>query len=322
MNDVTVMNPSSQGPVKGIFGRKPKKKRGLFWGENVAAFLMILPAVISFTVFILLPMCFALVISLCDFNAVRFTFEFIGFENYAELLNPNSLYGETFWMCVSNTLWYLIEVPLTIALGLLLAVLVTSECMKHSQLFRVLLYVPAVCSAVASSIIWREMFYNSVYENQKGFINLILGLDVYWLRDRAFLLTAIIFKNSISSMGRSMILYYAALCNISPEYYEAANLDGANSWQKFWYITFPMLSPTTFYQLIMRISTALQSYADSTLFAAKAAGAQTIVYFVWDYGINQHNYSIASAAALLLGVTIMLVTIFQFRRSNKWVVQL
>ena len=122
--------------------------------------------------------------------------------------------------------------------------------------------------------------------------------------------------------GSAMILYYASLISISSDYYEAADLDGANAWHKFCHITFPMLTPVTFYLLIMRLSGCLQSYADSAIFANKSPNAHTIVYFIWDYGINQYNYSIASAASLVLAVVIMALTVLQFRFSNRWVVKL
>lgn len=302
---------------------KQLKPGRLFRKERIAAFLMITPSVLSFCVFILAPMVFALVLSFTSFEPLRASFEFVGFENFGKLLNPKDWqYGEEFYRCLLNTVCYLIEVPIIIALGLLAATLISDSKISGNKVFRVLLYLPTVCSVVAASIIWQQIFLDDPSPANRGFLNYLLGTNVKWLSDRGYVLAAIIAKNAICGMGRSMILFYASICSIPPEYYEAAELDGANAWQKFWHVTFAMVTPTLFYQLIMRVSGCLQSYADSAIFASGDPDARTVVYFIWNFGINQHNYSIASAAALLLGILIMAVTIVQFRRSSKWVVQL
>ncbi len=311
---------------EGAAARPPrKKKRSLLERrENRVAFAFILPALLSFTVFTVVPLVFTVILSLGDYNVIRQTYTFTGFENFADLFDPGSLYFNAFMTSIANTCVLIIEVPLAMMLGMLTACWLASDLIhvRVSKTIRMFLYLPAVCSAVASNIIWRYLFTNDAYEQMKGIINAWLGLDIWWLRDRGPLLAAIIIKNTLMGSGSAMILYYASLINISSDYYEAADLDGANAWHKFCHITFPMLTPVTFYLLIMRLSGCLQSYADSAIFANKSPNAQTIVYFIWDYGINQYNYSIASAASLVLAIVIMALTVLQFRFSNRWVVKL
>ncbi|MCQ2742554.1 MAG: sugar ABC transporter permease [Bacilli bacterium] len=291
--------------------------------ENRIAFLFILPPIISFTIFTIIPLICAFIIALGDFNTANFNYTFVGFSNFAKLLSMNNSYGKTFLNCVVNTLSFVIEVPIAIFLGLIAATLANAKgCKKTNRVWRLLIYLPAVCSAVASNVIWRVIFMDGGTADSAGVINSLLHIDVRWLHERIPLLTAIIIKNSINSMGSAMILYYASMCNISKDYYEAADLDGANGLQKFTKITFPMLTPVTFYLLIMRLSGCLQSYADSYIFAAGRNEARSVVYFIWFYGLHEYNYSIASAAALLLGVAIMIITIVQFRLSNRWVLDL
>lgn len=302
---------------------KKKKESKLLKSERRVALLFILPPVISFAVFTIIPMIVALILSLGDFRILTFSYNFVGFKNFIDLFNTAKPNGREFVDSVFNTLVFIIEVPIAILLGLLCATLANSKgCRKTNGIYRVLLYLPTVCSAVAANVIWRVIFMYDANPAHTGVINSIFDNAVRWTVDKVPLLTAIIIKNSINGMGSAMILYYASMCNISKEYYEAAEMDGANGFQKFAHITFPMLTPVTFYLLIMRMAGCLQSYADSAIFAAKNANARTVVYFIWEYGINQQNYSLASAAAIVLGVVIMAITIVQFRLSNKWVLDL
>jgi multiple sugar transport system permease protein len=116
-----------------------------------------------------------------------------------------------------------------------------------------------------------------------------------------------------------MLLYLAGMQSIPGTYYEAADIDGAGGFVKFFKITLPMLTPVTFYLLVMGLIGGLQSYADSQVFAAGEPGARTVVFFIWQFGIDNPRYGIASAASILLAIAIMAITTVQFRLSNKWV---
>ena len=120
-------------------------------------------------------------------------------------------------------------------------------------------------------------------------------------------------------MGGTMILCLAGMLAIPASYYEAADIDGASAARKFFKITLPLITPTMFYMLITGVIGGLQSYADAQVFAAGAPGAQTIVYFIWQYGINTGKQGLASAASLILAAFIMLITFVQFKISDKWV---
>lgn len=305
--------------------KKKYKRSKLEKHENRTAFAFILPSVLSFCVFVVAPLVMTVVLSFMHYDQLTLNWTWAGFENYADLLCGTSPNSKEFLNSILNTIILLIEVPISIALGLLCASLANSFACKHTnKIYRVLIYLPAVCSAVATNIIWRCFFEYSGKDmmSQAGVINAFFGFDIYWLKNPGTILAAMIIKNSINTMGSAMILYYASMCNISKEYYEAAEIDGANGLQRFWKITFPMLSPVTFYLLIMRISGCLQSYTDSAVFAKGSDMSRTIVYFIYQYGIRSNNYSLAAAASLLLAFVIMGVTVVQFRLSNKWVLDL
>ena len=127
------------------------------------------------------------------------------------------------------------------------------------------------------------------------------------------------YENSLNGMGTAMILYLAGMLGVPKDYYEASELDGAGKVKQFFKITLPLITPITFYLLITGLIGGLQSYADSEIFGAGVQGSQTIVYFIWARGINQSRYGLASAASVLLALVIMLITLVQFKLSDKWV---
>ena len=239
--------------------------------------------------------------------------QFVKWKNYNDLFT-HLMYSQNFFQSIKNTLILLLSTPLSMLLGLGLAGLLRLGDIKGSKVFQVLYYLPAVSSAVAMNIVWRYIF-----NNEFGVINLVLGVKINWLSDEALIKIAIIIKNSLNGMGGAMIMYLAGMLNIPKDYYEAADIDGAGKFRQFISITFPLITPMTFYLLITGLIGGLQSYADADVFAAGNAGAQTIVYFIWNRGINQSRYGLASAASVLLAAVIMVITLIQFKFSDKWV---
>lgn len=281
--------------------------------ENIAAFLFILPPIIGFCIFTIGAMIFSFVYSFQDFNILTGESSSVGFKNYVDLFT-HQLYSKSFFNSIWNTIVLLLSVPFSMILGLILAGLLRMGEVKGSKVFQVLYYLPAVSSAVAMNIVWRYIF-----NNEFGVLNLLLGQKIPWLSDDNLIKAAIIIKNSLNGMGGAMILYLAGMLNVPKDYYEASELDGAGKVRQFVSITLPLITPITFYLLITGLIGGLQSYADSQVFGAGVQGSQTIVYFIWARGIDQSRYGLASAASILLAVVIMIITLVQFKLSNKWV---
>lgn len=281
--------------------------------ENIVAFLFILIPIIGFCIFTIGAMAFSFVYSFQDYNILTGDSVFVGGKNYSDLFT-NILYAENFRNTIVNTLFMLLSVPISMALGLLLAALLKLGQVKGAKIFQALYYLPAVSSAVAMNIVWRYIF-----NNEFGVINLLFGVKIEWLSNDWLIKVAIIAKNSINSMGMAMILYLAGMLNVPQDYYEAAEIDGAPKVKQFFSITLPLITPITFYLMITGFIGGLQSYADSQIFGAGVQGSQTVVYFIWARGIDQSRYGLASAASVLLAFVIMMITIVQFRLSNKWV---
>lgn len=289
------------------------KERKLDRRENVIAFLFILPPIIGFLIFTIGAMLFSFKYSFEDYNILTGVSQWKGLENYRALFS-NVIFSESFLRSISNTVILLASVPISMILGLVLAGLLKAGGIKCRGVFQVLYYIPAVSSAVALNIVWRYIF-----NNEFGILNALLGKKILWLSDNNLIKVAIITKNSLNGIGSAMILYLAGMLNVPKDYYEASELDGANKVRQFFSITLPLITPVTFYQLIMGIIGGLQSYADAQVFGAGVQGSQTIVFFIWERGINQSRYGLASAASVLLAAAIMLITLLQFKISNKWV---
>ena len=281
--------------------------------ENIIAFLFILPPIIGFCIFTIGAMAFSFVYSFQKYNILTGESTWLGWQNYKDLFT-HILYSKSFYTSIVNTLVLLLSIPLSMILGLCLAGLLRMGDIKGAKVFQVLYYLPAVSSAVAMNIVWRYIF-----NNEFGIINLIIGKKIPWLSDDTLIKVAIIIKNSLNGMGTAMILYLAGMLSIPKDCYEASELDGAGKVKQFFSITLPLITPITFYLLITGLIGGLQSYADSQIFGAGVQGSQTIVYFIWARGINQSRYGLASAASVLLAVVIMIVTLIQFKLSDKWV---
>ena len=300
---------------------RPQKSR-LKRREHWTALAFISIKYVGLFVFTFLPVAVAFLYSFTDYSSLDTMESFfvqiddlwVGGRNYVNLFT-NMAYKEAFLNAICNNLIFLLSVPLGILFGLVVAYILSGrKKIVGTRVIRMLIYVPVVSSAVATGIIWRYIF-----DNEMGIINQVLGTSIQWMTDSFWLKVAVITKSVWGGIGGTMILCLAGLTNISRDYYEAAELDGAGELSKFFKISLPLVSPTLFYLLCTGFIGNLQSYVDAQVFAQVNRGAQTIVYFIWSYGINSGLYGVASAASFLLAIGIMCFTFLQFRVSDKWV---
>lgn len=296
-----------------VMGKMKKKKTNLFKQEERVAFLFILIPLIGFSLFTLFSMGASFYYSFTNFNPLRDNVKFVLFDNYIKMFKDIE-----FWEACLNTILLMASLPIGMFLGLLLAVYLKN--LSHgSKALRIIYYLPVVTSAVAVNLVWRYIF-----QANSGLFNLVLGLThvnnggpIYWLGTNKWLIkAALVIKNTWGGIGSTMILYLAGLNNISDSYYEAADIDGASNFEKFKYITLPLVKPTTFYLLITGVIGGLQSYTDAVVFAEGHEGTRTIVWYIWNYGINNSRYGYASAVSAFLAVVIMIITIIQFKKTK------
>ena len=272
---------------------------------------------IGFVIFGLIPLILALRMAFFDIDGYNILEgEFVGLQNFVAVAKD-----DTFWEALRNTVRLGLSVIISLVLSLLIAYLLNKNP-KGKKAFRVIFFIPYVCSIVAITLMWQYMF-NTNY----GIINHLLGRTgenaIDWLGDSKYFSLAVIIMSVWSGMGYSIILYTAALTNVDKAMIEAATIDGANNAQIFFKIVFPAISGTTFYLLVMGVIGALQAFAVTNVLAP-AGGPNgdgvTVVFWIYRRVIEYDNFlGIASAGSWFLTIIIMIITVIQFVASRKWV---
>lgn len=308
------------------------------------AFLYILPAFVILGVFHIFPVFDAIDLSLNTGPLTKF--KFVGFQNYSR-----ALASPDFWTALANTFSFaLITIVVSMSLGLLFAYLLYQE-VRGRSVYRTIYFLPYVLSTVGSSIVWAWVF-----DPSSGLANRALGLiglpplrwlieplGVFqlitrpfhvilpvWMKGPSLALVAIAIFTIWQTVGYDIVIFLAGLTNIPGEIYEAARLDGADALQLFRYITFPLLSPTAFFVLVISIIYSFQSF--NQIFAMNAAAAQTLggpigttytlTVYMFDQLYTYSNYGYASTIAVLLSLLILVLTLVNFRfvgrRTEEW----
>ncbi|MDZ4120943.1 MAG: sugar ABC transporter permease [Candidatus Cloacimonadaceae bacterium] len=279
--------------------------------------------------FRLTPIVMSFVISFFKWTIVG-TGEFIGLENYRVMISD-----QKFWQSLTNTLWLVVfVVPASIVFSLLFAVLL-NQIKAMRSLFRIVYFMPFVTSLVAVSIVWKIIFNEQTglansflgwigissqgwLSESRGIFMLLfqdLGMTIpNWMAGPSQALFAIIIMTIWKGLGYNTIIYLAGLQNIPKDYYEAAEIDGANKMKQFWRITVPLVSPTTYYVLMMTTIVTFQAFAQVYLMTDKGGPSGTtnlIVYYIYQKGFDAQEMGYASAVALVLFVIILALTLAQ-----------
>ncbi|MBR1675794.1 MAG: sugar ABC transporter permease [Clostridia bacterium] len=293
----------------------PKRKKHIDKEELAGTLLASVP-LIGFVLFGLIPliMAFAMAFFKMQDYALDATSKWIGLDNFKFVLTD-----PMFWESVVNTLILGSSVLISQVFALVIAYLLSRE-IKGKKAFRMIFFIPYVCSVVAITLMWKYMF-NTNY----GIINIIIGRTgdnaIDWLGDSAYFSWAVIIMSVWSGMGYGIILYTAALTGVNRAMTEAAEIDGAGPFTKFFKIVLPTISPTTFYLLVMGIIGALQSFAVTNVLA-QGGGPNgdgiTIVFYLYRNVFKYTEMGRASATAWILAFMILVVTVLQFVFS-KWV---
>lgn len=288
------------------------QKNEFFWGW---AFL--LPTITGLIILNVIPIIQTIWQSFFKTGAFGLGNEFIGFKNYANMFSD-----ATVWQSLFNTFKYaLIEVPLSIALALVVAVLLNHH-IQGRTIYRTIFFLPMVVAPAAVAMVWRWL-YNSKF----GLFNYILhqvGMpSVIWISNPNTAFISIAFVGVWSILGYNMVLFLAGLQEIPQDYYEAAEIDGASTLRQFFSITLPLLSPTMFFVSITRIIGALQVFDSVYIMMDKTNPAlyktQSLVYLFYKYSFEEFNKGYGSAIVLLLLLVILLITVIQLNMQKKWV---
>ncbi|GAA3578862.1 sugar ABC transporter permease [Nonomuraea rosea] len=289
----------------------PPRKR--VWRDILIGWSFILPNFLGFALFTLVPMVAAFALAFLDWDSYS-TPEWVGLKNFQRMLSD-----ENFHVALRNTLFYAAgHIPLTLVAALGLA-LVLNRKLRGMAFFRTAAFFPYVTSLVAVAIVW-----NMLFNPTAGPINQVLealGLDdpPRWVASTDWAMPAVIVTSVWRDMGYYMVLYLAGLQTIPKEYYEAATVDGANAWQRFWSITVPSLRPTTFFVVVML---TIQSFKVLDLIVVMTEGGpgrstKVLAQLVYEQGIREGRFGYSSAIALVLFLIVLTATLIQFRLNER-----
>ncbi len=282
--------------------------------RKIWGFVFVLPQFIGLILFSLIPLFNTITISFTKWDGISPIREFVGIDNYiAEFQNPDFIKG------LVNTLYYmLLNIPFAIVLALLVALAVRDIAGK--EIYRVIYFMPVVSGSVSVGVIWTW-----ILNGEFGLLNQFLGLlgiqGPQWLTDTRWVLPAIAIVAIWWGLGHNMIIFLASLQNVPKTYYEAAEIDGANPWHKFRYITLPMISPTTFFVTIMTVISSFQVFDLAMVMTegGPVKASYTFVYHIYTSAFVKYNMGNATAAAMVLFVIILVLTLFQMKMSERWV---
>jgi multiple sugar transport system permease protein len=281
--------------------------------ETRAAIVLLIPAMTLITVFYLVPVAGAVVLSATDFDIYSIgdtsATRFIGVGNYQDLLR-NSL----FWRALTNTLYYsLIGGPLTILVALGAALLLNAKLARFKPLFRTIYFAPVVTTIVAVAVVFRFLYHSRV-----GLLNRILDLagiaPIDWLGDPRWAMPALILFAVWKNFGYAAVIFVAGLQNVPEELYEAARIDGAGPVRQFRHVTLPELGPTFVFVSVITAIGFLQAFAEPYVLTPEGGplnSTLTIVMLMYREGFRWWNMGYAAAVAFVLFALVLLGTLAQ-----------
>lgn len=272
--------------------------------------IVVIALILFFATFFLLPIIMAFMGSFHLWNPLKGQFKWIGLENWSRVLS-----NRLFWRSMSNTVVFaVVAIAARVAIGLLLASALFSRLTRCKSLFRTLYYLPTITPMVAVAFVWKFM-----YDPQFGLINELLGTKINWLFDSHYALAAIILLTIWKDFGYAVVILLGGMYSLPTDSYEAAEIDGANAWQKFWRMTLPLLKPTLLFIVITSLISYFQTYIPVMVLTQGGPGTQTYLasYIIYDQAFVKYNFGYASAISFVLFFIIAALTGVSFRLTGR-----
>lgn len=287
-------------------------KKRFFTDETKWGYLLVAPTIIGLLVLNVYPFIQTLVLSFSTTHPFGF-YEITGIGNYVQMFS-----NKEFWKATWNSIYFcILTVPLGVFFALLTAVFLNAK-IKGKTVFRAIYFLPMVVAPAAIAMVWKWIF-NAEY----GIINQMIGSKISWLTDPKLVLLSCAVVAIWSAVGYDAILLLSGIQNISKSYYEAAGLDGASKIQQFFKITLPMVSPTLFVVLIMRLMASIKVYDLIYMMVDQSnpalTSAQSLMYLFYRESFVAGNRGYASAIVIWTVFLIGIVTALQFWGQKKWV---
>ena len=285
---------------------------------NTAAWFFLAPSLALIGVFFFLPVVASLLLSVTDFDlygiADPSNTRFVGLENYSRLMKTPD-----FWLALRNTFYFaFVGGPLTIAVSLSAALLLSSKLVRFKGFFRTIYFTPFVTTLVAVAIVWKYL-----YHTRYGLFNYALGAigigPVDWLGDPHWAMPAIILMAVWKSFGYNMLIFIAGLQAIPEELYDAAEIDGASAVRRFFSITLPMLAPTLVFVTVITMIGYFQLFAEPYVMTqgGPLRSTTSVVLLMYEEGFRWWRMGNAASIAFVLFIVILLATLVQFRLQKE-----
>ncbi len=276
--------------------------------RKIIPYLLVSPYIIHFMIFVVFPVSFSILLTFNKWNIIA-PMEFIGLDNYFRLFQD-----KLFWKSIVNTLIFLvIHIPLQIIVALFLAE-VLNQKLKLRGFFRAAFFLPVVVSGVVVTMLWQQL-----YGFDSGVINQLLvsiGLPkIGWLTDPNVAMPSIAVMATWKNVGLYVVLFLVGLQTVPAQYYEAADLEGATHWQKFWHITFPMINPTIFMVVILSTIGGFSLFIEPYIMTGGGPLNSTIsaMLYIYKQGFFYYHMGYASTLGMFFAIIILAVVIIQKR---------
>lgn len=285
--------------------------------DTAIGYMLITPWLLGFLIWTAFPILASFYLSFTDYDILRPP-DWVGLRNYTDIFTRDI----DFWPSIRLTLLYaFFSVPLGIIGSLLVALLLNTD-IRGVGLYRTLYYLPSILPAVATALLWRWIF-----NPDAGLLNTTLR-PVFaafgqpppnWFGDARWVLPAFVIISLWGIAGSNMVIFLAALKDVPRHLHEAAQIDGATAWNRFWSVTLPLITPVIFLQLVMGIIGALQIFTVAAFTRATPAAGKFMNILIYQAGFQQFRMGYASALAWILFAIILLLTLLVFRSSQAWV---
>ena len=304
------MNHAVNGEGGRVVFKRKWKRDEVIWG-----YVFIAPIVVGLLLFLAFPAVYAIIVSFSEHGTFGDHVKFVGVQNYAKAFKD-----AYFWRRVGHSFYSALGVPVGIIVALALTTVILRS--RQGNVFKIVTFLPIVTGSVAITFMWRWM-YNPLYGIINSTLSQLFDLKepIDWLGNPALAMPSMIFMGIWSGLGINVILLYAALKNVNQSYYEAAEIDGANVWQQFRYITVPAVTPVMFYMLVTGLIGALQDFSRFQIMAQVGASEAISmpVVTIYNYAIGALETGYASTLGILLSGIILLITLLNFFLSKYWV---
>jgi multiple sugar transport system permease protein len=285
--------------------------------EAATGYALVMPWLLGFLIFTAFPILASLYLSFTDYNVIQSP-EWVGLKNFARIFTKDI----DFWPSIRLTMLYAVfSVPLGIVGSLIVAILLSAD-IRGVGFYRTIYYIPFIIPEVTTALLWRWLF-----NMDAGLLNSFLRpiLRVFdqpppnWFGDPIYVLPAFVIISLWGITGLNMITFLAALKNVPRHLLEAAEIDGANAWSRFRYVTLPMITPVIFLQLVNGIIANMQIFTVGIFIRATPRAGKFMNILIYQAGFQQFRMGYASALAWILFVIILVLTLFIFRSSEAWV---